>query len=251
MEYTINKLARLAGVSTRTLRWYHECGLLPPKAVRANGYRIYGQAELDRLQQILFYRELGLELAEIGRILAAPDFDGLAAMQQHQAALLAKREQLDRLLANVAQTIRTMKGACNMSDEEKFAGFKQQLIDDNERQYGAEIRAKYGADAVAESNAKLQGMSQAQYEHSEALRREFETSLQAALAEGDPAGALAQQACDLHRQWLSVFYPSYSKEYHRGLSEMYVADERFRANYDKLGPGCTEFLRDAIQIYCR
>ena len=72
----------------------------------------------------------------------------------------------------------------------------------------------------------------------------------AAFDTGDPAGELAQEACDLHRQWLCIFYPKYSKEYHKGLGEMYVADERFRANYDKLAPGCAKFLRDAINHYC-
>jgi len=74
----------------------------------------------------------------------------------------------------------------------------------------------------------------------------MEAALKAAFDDGDSAGELAQKACDLHRQWLCVFYPKYSREYHRGLGEMYVADERFRANYDKIAPGCTEFLRDAI-----
>jgi len=137
-----------------------------------------------------------------------------------------------------------------MSDKEKFEGFKQNLIDENERQYGAEVRAKYGDGAVDESNASLKGLTQEQYDEGERLRLALEETLKAAFDTGDPAGALAQQAADLHRQWLCVFYPKYSKEYHMGLGEMYVADERFRANYDKLAPGCTEFLRDAINVYC-
>lgn len=250
MEYTINKLAKLAGVSTRTLRWYDECGLLPPKAVRSNGYRIYGQDELGRLQQIMFYRELGVELSEIGRILNAQDFDGVSALQSHHAALLDKRVRLDALINNVEKSISALKGEIVMSDDQKFEGFKQKLIDDNEQKYGEEIRRKYGDASVDASNAKVAGMSKEQYEQSEAIRLEMEETLKAAFEIGDPAGALAQKACDLHRQWLCVFYPKYSKEYHKGLSEMYVADERFRVNYDKLGAGCTEFLRDAINIYC-
>jgi len=144
-----------------------------------------------------------------------------------------------------------MKGDITMSNYEKFEGFKQSLIDDNEWQYGIEIRAKYGNQAVAESNANLEGMTQGQYDESERLRLVFEDTIKSALNTGNPAGELAQKACDLHRQWLSVFYPKYSKEYHMGLGEMYVADERFRANYDTLAPGCTEFLRDAINHYCK
>jgi hypothetical protein len=143
-----------------------------------------------------------------------------------------------------------MKGENAMSDQEKFEGFKQALIDENERNYGAEVRGKYGDEAVRASNARFKGLSREQYDKSERLRLEMEQTLKAAFDSGDSAGALAQKACDLHRQWLCVFCPNYSKDYHKSLGEMYTADERFRANYDKLAPGCTEFFRDAINIYC-
>jgi DNA-binding transcriptional MerR regulator len=250
MEYAINKLAKLAGVSARTLRYYDSRGLLAPARVGGNGYRVYGQKEIDRLQQILFYRELGVELSEIGRILSDKEFDRQAALESHLSALRNKRNQLDALIKNVEKSILAMKGEKAMPDEEKFEGFKQKLIDDNERKYGAEIRAKYGAKAVDESNARLKGIEKEQYDKGERLRLEFEETLKAAFDNGDPAGELAQKACDLHRQWLIAFYPKYSKEYHKSLGEMYVTDERFRANYDKLAPGCAEFLRDAINAYC-
>jgi DNA-binding transcriptional MerR regulator len=250
MEHTINKLAKLAGISTRTLRYYDSRGLLAPKRVNGNGYRIYGQEEIDRLQQILFYRELGVELEEIGRILSDKGFDGQAALESHMAALRSKRDQLDALIENVEKSILAMKGETAMTDAEKFEGFKQKLIDGNERKYGAEIRAKYGDKAVDESNAHLKGVSKEQHERGERLLLEFEQTLKAAFDNGDPAGELAQKACGLHREWLMVFCPKYSKEYHKGLGEMYVGDDRFRANYDKLAPGCAEFLRDAINVYC-
>jgi hypothetical protein len=133
---------------------------------------------------------------------------------------------------------------------ENFESFKQTLIDENERQYGAEIREKYGDESVDASNAKVKGLTKEQHEESERLSAEIEETLKAALDTGDPAGELAQKACDLHRQWLCVVYPKYCKEYHKSLGEMYVADERFRAFYEKIAPGCAEFLRDAINIYC-
>ena len=251
MEYAINKLSKLSGISTRTLRYYDEIGLLKPARVASSGYRIYGQEQADILQQILFYRELEFSLEEIKTLLSAPDFDRAQAFQDHLTALHNKRARLDRLIETVTKSKAAMKGEITMSDGEKFEGFKQGLIDENEKKYGAEARSKYGDEAVDESNAKLKGLTKEQYEEGERLRLELEAALKAAFATGDPAGDLAQQACDLHRQWLCVFYPGYSKEYHMGLGEMYVLDERFRANYDKLAPGCTEFLRDAIQIYCK
>ena len=250
MEYSANKLAKMSGVSARTLRWYDEIGLLKPVRVASSGYRIYGQDELDTLQQILFYRELSFPLEEIKKLMSAPGYDKEQAFLSHLAELHIKRERIDTLINNVAKSIAAMKGETTMSDQEKFEGLKQSLIDENERKYGAEIREKYGDTAVDESNSKLKGLTQEQYDEGERLRIEMETALKAAFDVGDPAGELAQRACDLHRQWLCVFYPKYSKEYHMGLGEMYVADERFRANYDKLAPGCTEFLRDAINIYC-
>ena len=137
-----------------------------------------------------------------------------------------------------------------MSDYEKFEELKQSLIYENECKYGVEIREKYGAEIVDDSNIRFRGLTQERYDDSERLRIKLEQTLKAAFDSGDPAGVLAQRACDIHRQWLCVFYPNYSKEYHKGLGEMYVSDERFRENYDKLASGCTEFFRDAINIYC-
>ena len=137
-----------------------------------------------------------------------------------------------------------------MSNRSDFEGFKQSLVDENERKYGAEIRAKYGEAAVDESNANFMGLTKQRYNESERLRIEYEKALKAAFEEGDPAGCLASEACDLHRQWLSILYPKYSKNYHMALGEMYVADERFKANYEKLAAGCTEFFRAAINAYC-
>ena len=250
MEYTINQLAKLAGVSTRTLRYYDQCGLLPPKTVRSNGYRIYGEAEVNRLQQILFYRELGVELSEIGRILAENDFDGLSALQNHLAALREKRARLDRLIGNVQKSISSMKGETEMTDEEKFEGFKEKLISDNEQEYGGEIREKYGDEAVGRSNAKLKNMTKEQYDELEALTQELNNTLKAAFEQGDPGGELAQKACALHKRWLCFYWDHYSKEAHRGVAQMYVDDPRFTAYYDAIVPGCAVFLKDAVQIFC-
>jgi DNA-binding transcriptional MerR regulator len=251
LEYSGNKLTKMSGVSARTLRYYDEIGLLKPKRVAESGYRIYGQAEVDALQQVLFYRELGFALDDIKKLMQAPGFNREQAFLRHLAELRKQRVRLDTLIGNVEKSMAAMKGECIMQDNEKFEGFKRGLVDENERKYGAETREKYGDAAIDESNANLMGLTKEQYDESEGLRLKLEETLKAALETGSPAGQLAQQACSLHRQWLMALYPNYSKEYHRGLGEMYVADERFRANYDKLGAGCAEFLRDAINIYCK
>jgi len=249
MEYTIQKLSQMAGISTRTLRYYDEIGLLKPARINSSGYRIYGQKEVDLLQQIMFYRKLGVELASIKEILNSKDFDELTALEEHLAKLLAQKRQLEILIANVTKTMEYKKGLIEMSDKEKFEGFKKKLIDENEQKYGKEIREKYGNEQVDESNRKLLNMTKEQYDSFKKLEEELLDTLEQALDSGDPAGELAQKAADLHRQWLCFTWPNYSKEAHAGLAQMYVEDERFSAYYDKRKPGMAKFLRDAVMIY--
>jgi DNA-binding transcriptional MerR regulator len=249
MEYTIQKLASLAGVSTRTLRYYDEIGILKPARINSSGYRIYGQEEVNRLQQILFYRELGVGLDSIKEIVTAPTFDGARALREHREKLLEKREQLDLLITNVDKTIALTEGRITMSNKEKFEGFKKKMVEDNEKKYGKEIRDKYGKESVEASNAKVMNMTEEQYQEVTALAEQIHTTLAEAFKTGDPAGELAQKAADLHKQWLTYYWKDYSKEAHAGLAQMYVDDERFTAYYDKEQPGTAVFLRDAIHIY--
>ena len=249
MEYTVQQLARLAGITSRTLRYYDEMGILKPARIRSSGYRIYGQHEVDQLQQVMFYRELGVDLDTIRKIVTNPDFDRVSALKYHHEQLLDKRMHLDVLLANVEKTIALHEGRITMSDKEKFEGFKQQMITDNEMKYGRDIRLKYGAEAIDKSNEKLLNMTSEQYEAFTQLEHDVKSALADAFRAGDPANALAQRAADLHKQWLSYSWAEYKPEAHAGLAQMYVDDERFRAYYDEIYPGMTEFLRDAIHIY--
>lgn len=249
MEYTVQKLGRLAGVSPRTLRYYDEIGLLKPARISSSGYRIYGPREVDLLQQILFYRELGLSLEDIKAIVTDRSFDGLRALKQHREQLLDKRKRLDALIESVEKTIAAHEGRITMSDQEKFAAFKKRMIEENEQKYGQEIREKYGDETVDKSNRKLMNMTEAQYEEAMRLAAEVKATLAEAFNTGDPAGELAQKAADLHRQWLMFYWSEYSKEAHAKLAQMYVDDERFTAYYDERQPGTAAFLRDAIHIY--
>lgn len=250
MEYMVQKMAQMAGVSTRTLRYYDEIGILKPARINSSGYRIYGQAEVDRLQQILFYRELSVSLENIKEIVTEPSFNGALALREHREQLLEKREQLDTLISNVEKTIALTEGRINiMMDTEKFKGFKKKLVDENEAKYGKEIREKYGEESVNKSNQKVKGMSQEQYDEVTKLAAKVIETLHAAFKTGDPAGELAQKAADLHRQWLCYYWDSYTKEAHAGLAQMYVDDPRFTAYYDEKQPGSAKFLRDAVCIY--
>ena len=249
MEYTVTKLSRAAGISARTLRYYHKIGLLAPARVNESGYRLYGPAQVDRLQQILFYRELGFPLTTIASILTDPAFDKIQALHVHRTQLTKERNRLSTLIRNVDKTIQATKGNIIMSDKEKFEGFKQDLINENEKKYGKESRSQYGDDAINRSNEKVKNMTKQQHEEVTILSKTLMEKLAQAKAQGDPKGLLAQEVADLHRKWLCFYWPEYSKQAHAALAQMYVDDERFTAYYDKESPGTAKFLRDALLVY--
>lgn len=250
MEYTIQKLAKLAGISTRTLRYYDEIGLLRPARVNASGYRIYGTKEVDALQQILFYKEMGLELGQIKEAVHKPDFDNLTTLREHLKRLEEKRHQIDLLIANVTKTIGKEEGRNQMSDKEKFEGFKKELIEKNEKKYGAEIRGKYGDDMVEESNARLMGLSEEQYNRMQKLGEEILTLLEEAVQSHEYVkDEIGEKVAMLHKEWLGFTWATYSPQAHRGLVQMYTEDERFKAYYDKNVEGCAEFLKQAVEYH--
>ncbi|BAK43844.1 MerR family transcriptional regulator [Eggerthella sp. YY7918] len=249
--YTVHELAQLSGCTVRTLHHYDELGLV--RAQRAsNGYRLYGAAEVDRLQQVLLYREADMPLADIKRLLDDPAFNACDALAGHLRELRGRAQRLEALIASVEKTLAHLEGGAAMEDREKFEAFKKGLVDENEKKYGAEVRERWGDAAADASNAKVMGMSEQQYAHTQELEAQMRKALLAGMEAGDPAGEDAQRAADLHRQWLCEFWAdgAYSKEAHAALAEGYVADERFKAYYEAIAPGATEFLRDAIKVYC-
>ncbi len=250
MEYTVLKLSKLAGISTRTLRYYDEIGLLRPMKVTGAGYRVYGEKEVDLLQQILYFRELDVSLTDIKAMLTAPSFDRLAALNSHLADLQTRRGRLNRLIENVEKTILSEKGKITMSDKEKFEAFKKDLVRENEEKYGAEVRQKYGDKQADESNARMMKLTRDQYDAMQKMSAEILAGLETAVKEKlDPAGEEGQRLANLHREWLSFTWNHYSKEAHMGLAQMYVDDERFTAYYDTKVKGCAAFLRDAVKAF--
>lgn len=250
MEYTVQKLAQLAGISTRTLRYYDEIDLLKPARINSSGYRIYGQKEVNLLQQILFYRAMDVHLDKIKEMIDNPHFDNQQTLINHHQQLLEKKAQLEQLIITVEKTIAATKGETNMTDEEKFKGFKQDLVNQNEAKYGEEIRVKYGEETINQANTKLQGMSQEEFDQATQLEATMIETLTEAMKTNNPAGELAEKTAALHKEWLSFYWPSYSKEAHAGVAEMYVADERFTAYYDeRVTKGAAAFLREAIVVF--
>ena len=251
MEYSINELSKIAKISTRTLRYYHEIDLLKPKRISSSGYRIYGENEVDKLQQILFYKAMGFKLEDIRNIVNSPSFDIMLALDNHKKELIKKRDEIDLLIENVEKTISYKKGEIKMSDKEKFEGFKKDLVKQNEEKYGKEIREKYGDKQVDQSNRKMLGLSEEEFRKFEQLGRDIIEKLKEAMEENDPSGEKAQEACELHKKWLGYSWNFYTKEAHRSLGEMYVSDERFKKYYDNNKLGMAEFFRNALDIYTK
>ena len=251
MEYSIHELSKIAKVSTRTLRYYHEIDLLQPKRINSSGYRIYGEDEVDKLQQILFYKTMGFKLEDIKNIVNSPSFDIMTALNNHREELIKKRKEIDLLIENVEKTISYQKGEIKMSNKEKFEAFKKDLVNKNEEKYGKEIREKYGDEKVNNSNAKMLNLSEKEYAEFKKLEEEIIDKLKEAMEENNPSGEKAQEACELHKKWLGYTWSFYSKEAHRNLGEMYVADERFKKYYDDKKEGMAEFFREALNIYTK
>ena len=249
MEYTVKQIAEIAGISARTLRHYDKIGLLKPARINSSGYRIYTSDEVDLLQQILFFRALDMPLIKIKKIIDDDTFDNLSALKEHKISLQKKQYQLKVLIDTLDKTIVSTEKGIIMNDKDKFEGFKEKLIDDNEKRYGKEVRAKYGDEVVNRSNSKVRGMSQDQMKHADVLAAEIIETLKAAFSTGDPSSDIAQKAVSLHKEWLECYWPTYSKEAHAGIAQMYVDDERFTAYYDADQPGIAKFLRDAVMIY--
>ena len=250
MEYTVKALADLAGVTPRTLRWYDQTGLLKPLRTTEAGYRLYGPKQLDRLQDILFYRELGLDLASIQTILDDPAFDRQAALQSHLTELKDRRARLDELILTVQRTIDNIKGGTKMTDQEKFEAFKRNAVAAMEAAHGAESRQKYGDAEVDRANACVLALTQEEYTAWKALGDEILQALTAAVQAGAaPAGPEGQRIAQLHRRWLSYSWEAYTSQAHAGLAELYVSDPRFTAYYDREVSGCAAFLRDAVRAY--
>lgn len=250
LEYTIQKLAKLAKVSTRTLRYYDEIDLLKPNRINSSGYRIYGHVEVDRLQHILFYRQLGFALGEIKKIMEDPDFDESKALETHYQALLEQKVQLDQLIKTVYLTLQSRQEGTFITNSQKFEGFKSRILEENEQNYGEEIRDKYSEKQVNDSYKKIRGLTAQQYQEWTTLGDQIFIQLENAMATENPKGELAHVLAQMHQRWLSYTWKHYSKEAHMELAKMYLADERFTAYYDdKIKKGATQFLYESIKVY--
>jgi MerR family transcriptional regulator, thiopeptide resistance regulator len=242
MDWSIQDIARLAGTTSRTLRHYDQIGLLAPSRIGSNGYRYYNDTALMRLQRILLLRELGLGLPAIADLLAGHT-DDTVALRTHLEWLRAEQDRLGRQISSVTATITAMEGGEQIMAEDMLDGF-------DHTQYKDEVEQKWGAAAYAKSDAWWRSKSAAEKAEWQALQKQLAADwIDAARRDNDPTGDEAQALAQRHVDWVTSIpgTPGRVAQYVTGLAEMYVADERFAANYG--GVDRATFVRDALVEY--
>ncbi|RPJ26128.1 MAG: MerR family transcriptional regulator [Chloroflexi bacterium] len=241
--FTVKQLSKLAGVTPRTLHHYDAIGLLKPSRVGDNGYRYYGEESLLRLQQILFYRELGIPLEDIKKIMGRGDFDVLGALRSHKDALQKQVARLNRLINTVDNTINHLKGNNIMSDKAYFEGFSEE----EQEKYALEAEQMYDPETVRESNRKWKSYSASQKGSILAEGNAIYTDMIAAM----PKGAGNQEVQSIVERWRKHMDYFWTPKLDQLLALVngYNDDPRFKANFDRIHPQLAEFFREAVKVY--
>lgn len=244
MVYPVKKLADLAGVSVRTLHYYDELGLLKPESRNAQGYRYYDEEAVVRLQQIMFFRELGFGLDEIKGILTRPDFDVLEALQSHRTLLRTEAERIDKLLATVDKTIKKLGGKLKMEIKDYYQGFSDEQIE----KYRQEVRQRWGEKTLQQSDERVIKMGKKKFAEIQAEVGKIFQTISDNMSKGYDSEVVQEQVAKW-RRWLENFH-HYSDEALLGLGRFYSENPDFAAFFRKYHPDLPEFLTRAIEYYC-
>jgi DNA-binding transcriptional MerR regulator len=248
--YTVKQLARLSGVSVRTLHHYDEIGLLKPAFVGENRYRYYGREELLRLQDILFHRELGVPLQEIGKLLALQGPDRVATLREHRDWLAKRVERSRQLLATIDRAIVELNGDGTMDDTDLYKGFAPEKQAEYEdwlvENYGDSMRESIERSKAAVAKMGKDGMAAA-LAQGEAAEAELAERF---LAGTEPGSAELDPLFDRHRAWVSQMWNrECAPEGYAGMADMYLAHPDFRTHFDRRGAGFTDWLTTAMKAY--
>jgi DNA-binding transcriptional MerR regulator len=243
--YTVKYLSRIAGVTVRTLHHYDQIGLLRPTEVGGNRYRYYGDEALYRLQQVLFYRELGLPLKEIKHIMGRRDFDVLSALQTHRSALQAQAGRLDRLISTIDKTIDHLKAKVTMNPHSLFDGFSEE----EQVKYAKEAAQTWDAETVRASNRKWKSYSTAEQQRILAEGKTLYADLTAHASNPPNSKEVQAIVARWHAHLQHFWSPSDSQLL--GLADLYNGDSRFLAKYEQIAPGLADFMREAVKVYVK
>jgi len=241
---TAKQVAQLSGLSVRALHHYDEIGLLRPRRNAENRYREYSEEDLDKLQQTLFFRQYGFSLERITKLLNNPRFDRARAFELQKKHLMLEKERIEAMLSTLERTLKTLKGEDSMSQKEKFKGF-----DFSFNPHEEEAKKLWGDETVEKSNDFIASKSDRERKDMEKVLNEVFKGL-AEIRNEDPDSDLAHEAIDkMYRVFNESFGHYYTLESFASLGNMYVMDDRFKANIDKYGEGLAEFLSKAMQEY--
>jgi MerR family transcriptional regulator, thiopeptide resistance regulator len=245
MSLTVGAVARLAGVTVRTLHHYDEIGLLGASGRSEAGYRRYGDADVERLQRILFYRELGFGLEQIRNVMTDGDADAVAHLRRQHAMLLDRIERLKRMAAAVEKAMEARTMGINLTPEERLEVFG----DFDPEEHAAEAEERWGGtDAYRESQRRVARYTKGDWERIKAQGQAAVEQVVAAMNAGKPADSPeAMAGAEAHRKQIDEAFYECSYELHLGLAEMYIADARFTATYERIAPGLAQYLHDAIE----
>ncbi|MBN3490328.1 MerR family transcriptional regulator [Acholeplasma equirhinis] len=251
MTFKNSELAKLAGISTRTLRYYDQVNLLKPKRNDDSNYRYYSQDDVDKLQHILILKEMGLEIEAIKKLLKIKDLTSrIELFGKHLVELNLKKSKLEKLISNVNNTIKAMKGEIKMSDQSKFEGLKDDLIKHNEETYKEEVISFWGQKAYEDAKKYFKNMSEEKFNQFNQIQIDLIHTLQHA-KENPNDLSLREKAARLHKEWIMIAWGKYNLEAHHNLVKMYVDDERFKRYYDQHGEGLAKLLRDSVLEYIK
>ncbi|GHB69401.1 HTH-type transcriptional activator TipA [Streptomyces cirratus] len=244
MGYSVGQVAGFAGVTVRTLHHYDEIGLLSPSGRSRAGHRRYDDADLDRLQRILFYRELGFPLEEVAVLLDDPESDPREHLRRQHALLSDRIDRLQRMAKAVEHAMEAHQMGINLTPEERFEVFG----DKDPEQYAQEAEQRWGAtETYRESQRRAASYTKDDWKRMQAEAADWGARYAALMEAAEaPDGERAMAMAEEHRQHISTWFYDCAYEMHTCLGEMYVTDERFKAFYDSMRPGLAEHLRDAI-----
>ncbi|MEU1624313.1 MerR family transcriptional regulator [Streptomyces sp. NPDC020096] len=245
MGYSVGQVAAFAGVTVRTLHHYDEIGLLTASGRSHAGHRRYEEADLDRLQQILFYRELGFPLEEIAVLISDPDADPTEHLRRQHSVLTDRIARLQQMAAAVERAMEARKLGINLTPEEKFEVFGSDYDPDD---YAEEVEQRWGhTDAYRQSQRRTASYTKEDWLRIKADADSVNAHIAALMETGaEPDSEAAMDLAEEHRQHICRFFYDCTYQIHTGIGGMYVADERFTATYEAVKPGMAAFLRDAI-----
>jgi MerR family transcriptional regulator, thiopeptide resistance regulator len=242
-SYSVGRVADLSGVTIRTLHHYDEIGLLSPGGRSDAGYRVYEDSDLERLQRILFYRELGFTLKEISTIIDDPNTDSMGHLRRQRRLLLERIERLGAMVDAIDYEMEANTMDIKLTPEERFEVFGDFRPED----HAEEAERRWGeSDSFKESNRRVSKYTKEDWLTLKAEAEEVQNRLAAAFEGGlAPDSGEAMDAAEAHRQHISHWFYECTYEIHRGLTDMYVSDERFRSNYDTQAPGLAAYIKEA------